>query len=135
MGIGRLSPTADRQSREPDAVSIIGVLLAWRCARAAGWTLALASAASRVDAGSVVAAEGVVVRDRPRRTAAALRPLAVPGEFLELAADRKPVVVPTAPWHERDSQSLVERLGAPVFTPPPDTADDSCGTNTQTAAP
>ncbi len=30
----------------------------------------------------------------------------------------------TAPWHERDTQSLVERLGAPVFAPPPDTADD-----------
>ena len=51
-------------------------------------------------------------------------PLAVPGEILELAADREPVVVLTAPWHERDTQSLVERLGAPVFTPPPDTADD-----------
>jgi glyoxylase-like metal-dependent hydrolase (beta-lactamase superfamily II) len=51
-------------------------------------------------------------------------PLAVPGELLELAADREPVVVLTAPWHERDTQSLVERLGMPVFTPPPDTADD-----------
>ena len=51
-------------------------------------------------------------------------PLAVPDELLELAADREPVVVLTAPWHERDTQSLVERLGAPVFTPPPDTADD-----------
>jgi glyoxylase-like metal-dependent hydrolase (beta-lactamase superfamily II) len=51
-------------------------------------------------------------------------PLSVPDELLELAADREPVVVLTAPWHERDAQSLVERLGAPVFTPPPDTADD-----------
>jgi glyoxylase-like metal-dependent hydrolase (beta-lactamase superfamily II) len=51
-------------------------------------------------------------------------PLAVPNEILELAADREPVVVLTAPWHERDTQSLVERLGAPVFVPPPDTADD-----------
>jgi hypothetical protein len=51
-------------------------------------------------------------------------PLAVPEEILELAADREPVVVLTAPWHERDARSLVERLGAPVFTPPPDTADD-----------
>ena len=41
-----------------------------------------------------------------------------------LAAEREPVVVLTAPWHERDARSLVERLGAPVFTPPPDTADD-----------
>jgi glyoxylase-like metal-dependent hydrolase (beta-lactamase superfamily II) len=51
-------------------------------------------------------------------------PLAVPEEILDLAADRELVVVLTAPWHERDAQSLVERFGAPVFTPPPDTADD-----------
>jgi glyoxylase-like metal-dependent hydrolase (beta-lactamase superfamily II) len=51
-------------------------------------------------------------------------PVAVPDELLELAADREPVVVLTAPWHERDAQSLVERLRAPVFTPAPDTADD-----------
>lgn len=51
-------------------------------------------------------------------------PLAVPGEIVELAAGRKPVVVLTAPWHERDSRGLIERLGAPVFTPPPDTQED-----------
>ena len=51
-------------------------------------------------------------------------PLAVPEEVLELAAGREPVVALTAPWHERDAQRLVERFGAPVFTPPPDTADD-----------
>ena len=51
-------------------------------------------------------------------------PLAVPEEILDLAADREPVVVLTAPWHERDAQRLVERFGAPVFTPPPDTAAD-----------
>jgi glyoxylase-like metal-dependent hydrolase (beta-lactamase superfamily II) len=51
-------------------------------------------------------------------------PLAVREEILDLAGDREPVVVLTAPWHERDTQSLVERFGAPVFTPPPDTADD-----------
>src|SRR2546423_7774349 len=51
-------------------------------------------------------------------------PLAVPAEILDLAADREPVVVLTAPWHERETQSLVERLRAPVFTPPPDTQDD-----------
>ena len=28
----------------------------------------------------------------------------------------------TAPWHERDAESLVERLGVPVYTPLPDTA-------------
>jgi hypothetical protein len=51
-------------------------------------------------------------------------PLAVPEEILGVAADREPVVVLTAPWHKRDAQSLAERFGAPVFTPPPDTADD-----------
>ena len=51
-------------------------------------------------------------------------PLAVPGELLELAADREPVVVLTAPWHERDTQSLVERLGVEVFLPPPDAEED-----------
>ena len=51
-------------------------------------------------------------------------PLAVPEQLLELAADREPVVVLTAPWHERDTQALVERLGVPVYAPPPDTAED-----------
>jgi glyoxylase-like metal-dependent hydrolase (beta-lactamase superfamily II) len=51
-------------------------------------------------------------------------PLAAPNEILELAAHREPVVVLTAPWHERDTQSLVERLGTPVFLPPPDTEAD-----------
>jgi glyoxylase-like metal-dependent hydrolase (beta-lactamase superfamily II) len=47
-------------------------------------------------------------------------PLAVPGEIEALAADRETAVVLTCPWHERDAQGLVERLGAPVFTPRPD---------------
>jgi hypothetical protein len=51
-------------------------------------------------------------------------PLAVPSEIEERAADRKPVIVLTAPWHERDTQSLLERLDAPVYAPPPDTAED-----------
>ena len=51
-------------------------------------------------------------------------PLGVPDELLALAAEREPAVVLTAPWHERDTQSLVERLGVPVFTPLPDTAQD-----------
>ena len=33
-------------------------------------------------------------------------PLAVPEEILDVAADREPVVVLTAPWHERDAQGL-----------------------------
>jgi glyoxylase-like metal-dependent hydrolase (beta-lactamase superfamily II) len=51
-------------------------------------------------------------------------PLAVPDELLGLAADREPVVVLTAPWHERDAQALVQRLGAAIFAPRPDTAQD-----------
>ena len=47
-------------------------------------------------------------------------PLAVPRAIEELSAGREPVVVLTSPWHERDTRSLVERLDAPVFTPPPD---------------
>jgi glyoxylase-like metal-dependent hydrolase (beta-lactamase superfamily II) len=47
-------------------------------------------------------------------------PLALPRELEELAAAREPVVVLTCPWHERDTRSLAERLGAPVFTPTPD---------------
>jgi hypothetical protein len=33
----------------------------------------------------------------------------VPSEIEERAGSRKPVVVLTAPWHERDTRSLVER--------------------------
>ena len=51
-------------------------------------------------------------------------PLAVPAELLELAGERETAIVLTAPWHERDAKILVERLGVPVYTPPPDTADD-----------
>jgi glyoxylase-like metal-dependent hydrolase (beta-lactamase superfamily II) len=43
---------------------------------------------------------------------------------LELAAERETAIVLTAPWHERDTRSLVERIGAPLYTPPPDTAQD-----------
>ena len=50
--------------------------------------------------------------------------MAVPEELLALAASREPVVVLTAPWHERDTRRLLERFGGPVFTPPPDTAED-----------
>jgi glyoxylase-like metal-dependent hydrolase (beta-lactamase superfamily II) len=51
-------------------------------------------------------------------------PLAVPSELVGLAAERELVVVLTAAWHERDTQKLVERFGAPVFVPPPDTQED-----------
>ena len=49
-------------------------------------------------------------------------PLAVPDELLAL--DSEPVIVLTAPWHERDAQALAGRLGAAVFAPRPDTAQD-----------
>jgi hypothetical protein len=51
-------------------------------------------------------------------------PLAVPDELLALAARRAPVIVLTAPWHERDTRALVGRLGAAVLAPPPDSAQD-----------
>jgi hypothetical protein len=51
-------------------------------------------------------------------------PLAVPDALLALAREREPVIVLTAPWHERDTQALVERLDAAVFAPRPDTAQD-----------
>ena len=51
-------------------------------------------------------------------------PIAPPSEIHALAAERETAVVLTAPWHERETQSLVERLGVPVFTPLPDSAED-----------
>jgi glyoxylase-like metal-dependent hydrolase (beta-lactamase superfamily II) len=50
-------------------------------------------------------------------------PISPPGEVEQLAADRETAIVLTAPWHERDSQGLVERLDVPVYTPLPDTAE------------
>jgi len=49
-------------------------------------------------------------------------PQGVPSEIEALAAERETAIVLTAPWHERDSEHLVERLGIPVYTPLPDTA-------------
>jgi hypothetical protein len=49
-------------------------------------------------------------------------PIAPPSELVERAADRETTIVLTAPWHERDMQSLVERLGVPVYAPRPDSA-------------
>jgi len=50
-------------------------------------------------------------------------PLGVPSELEARAAERETAIVLTAPWHERDSESLVERLGVPVYTPLPDSAE------------
>ena len=49
-------------------------------------------------------------------------PLGVPSELEALAAERETAIVLTAPWHERDAESLVERLGVPVYTTRPDSA-------------
>jgi glyoxylase-like metal-dependent hydrolase (beta-lactamase superfamily II) len=51
-------------------------------------------------------------------------PLGVPDELLGLAKQRRTAIVLTAPWHERDTQLLVEQLGVPLYTPPPDTQQD-----------
>jgi glyoxylase-like metal-dependent hydrolase (beta-lactamase superfamily II) len=51
-------------------------------------------------------------------------PTAPPSELHELAADRETMIVLTNAWHERDAQGLVERLGVPVYTPMPDSAED-----------
>jgi glyoxylase-like metal-dependent hydrolase (beta-lactamase superfamily II) len=50
-------------------------------------------------------------------------PLGVPSEIEERATARDTAIVLTAPWHERDAQGLVEQLGVPVYTTPPDTAE------------
>ena len=50
-------------------------------------------------------------------------PIAPPEEIEKLAGERETAVVLTAPWHERDTQGLVERLGIPVYTPLPDSAE------------
>ncbi len=51
-------------------------------------------------------------------------PLAVPGEIEALAAGRETAIVLTNPWHERDTEALVERLGAGVFLARPDEGSD-----------
>jgi glyoxylase-like metal-dependent hydrolase (beta-lactamase superfamily II) len=51
-------------------------------------------------------------------------PIAPPSDLEKLAAERETAIVLTAPWHERDTQGLVERLGIVVYAPRPDTAED-----------
>ncbi len=50
-------------------------------------------------------------------------PLALPGEIEARAADRETAIVLTCPWHRRDALDLAERLGVPIFVPPPDQGD------------
>ena len=51
-------------------------------------------------------------------------PLSAPSEMEELAAGRETAIVLTSPWHQRDAMDLAERLGAPIFVPPPDRDPD-----------
>jgi glyoxylase-like metal-dependent hydrolase (beta-lactamase superfamily II) len=51
-------------------------------------------------------------------------PMPPPKEIDARIADRETAVVLTCPWHERATQSLVERFDLPVYTPLPDTAED-----------
>jgi glyoxylase-like metal-dependent hydrolase (beta-lactamase superfamily II) len=51
-------------------------------------------------------------------------PLGVPDEIEQLVQERETAIVLTAPWHERDTQGLVERLGVPVYTPAPESAQE-----------
>ena len=54
-----------------------------------------------------------------------LDPLAPPGLADELAAGRETAIVLTCPWHARAARGLAERLGAPLYMPPPDEGDPS----------
>ena len=49
-------------------------------------------------------------------------PLDLPADLEERAGEREALIVLTAPWHERDAQTLVDRLGARVYSEPPDSA-------------
>lgn len=51
-------------------------------------------------------------------------PLGVPDQLEERSREREAAIVLTSPWHERDTEGLVERLGAKLFAPAPDTAED-----------
>jgi hypothetical protein len=51
-------------------------------------------------------------------------PLAVPDEVLAQARGRETAIVLTAPWHERDTQDLLQGIDAALYAPRPDTAQD-----------
>jgi glyoxylase-like metal-dependent hydrolase (beta-lactamase superfamily II) len=50
-------------------------------------------------------------------------PVTAPSEIEHIAERREPVVVLTAPWHERGTHGLVERFHAPVYVAEPDGPD------------
>jgi hypothetical protein len=51
-------------------------------------------------------------------------PLAPPPELEELAGRRNTTIVLTCQWHRRDAERLAQRLGAPLYSPPPNPTDD-----------
>ena len=71
-------------------------------ARGADWGKVVSSYAIEVD-------DGLVLFD----------PLTLPGEL----EARATAIVLTCPWHRRDAPSLAERLGLPIYVPPPDPPD------------
>ena len=52
-------------------------------------------------------------------------PLAPLTTIVELAGGRDTAIVLTCPWHRRDALVVAERLGAPIYVPPPDEGDPS----------
>jgi glyoxylase-like metal-dependent hydrolase (beta-lactamase superfamily II) len=54
-------------------------------------------------------------------------PLALPAEIEKLAAERETAIVLTSEWHRRDANTLAERLGAPIYVPPPDRPEPGPG--------
>ncbi len=86
--------------------------------------MALGGTVPGVAAEPALEPDGLVLCGRRRRPYPPVRPDRSADEIHALAAERETAVVLTAPWHERDTQSLVERLGVPVFTPFPDSAQD-----------
>jgi glyoxylase-like metal-dependent hydrolase (beta-lactamase superfamily II) len=50
-------------------------------------------------------------------------PLSLPIGVEELASGRETAIVLTCPWHRRDAVGLAERLGVPIYVPPPDPPD------------
>jgi glyoxylase-like metal-dependent hydrolase (beta-lactamase superfamily II) len=104
--------------------SIARVYLGWGNARASARSVALAGSTSGLVVRRALGQEVSSYAIDDGGSLLLCDPIAVPDEILELAAEREPVIVLTAPWHERGARDLVERLGAPVYAPPADSADD-----------
>ncbi len=68
--------------------------------------------------------DGLVIRDRRRRASPPVRSAGCVRRDHEAGCGAGADRLLSALWHERDTRTLVERLGAPVFTPPPDTQQD-----------